>query len=70
MVVSYDENKQKNYFRSAGQFFEVKIDYVDIVAEEFEANMKGIEDKLNYLFAESIELEKEIQNNLKGLNFE
>ena len=70
MVVSYDENKQKNYFRSVGQFFEVKIDYVDIVAEEFEANMKGIEDKLNYLFVESIELEKEIQNNLKGLNFE
>src|SRR5690554_232387 len=70
VVVSYDEIKQKNYSLSAGQYFEVKIDYVDITAEEFTAKMKGFEENLNKLFAEGKELESEIQNNLKGLGYE
>lgn len=36
VMVGYDEIKAKNYSLSAGQYFEVKIDYVDISAEEFE----------------------------------
>jgi type I restriction enzyme M protein len=70
VVVSYDEIKQKNYSLSAGQYFEVKIEYVDITAEEFEAKMKGFEENLSKLFAESRTLEAEIQNNLKGLKYE
>lgn len=70
VVVSYDEIKQKNYSLSAGQYFEVKIEYVDITAEEFTAKMKGFEENLNKLFAESRTLETEIQNNLKGLRYE
>jgi type I restriction enzyme M protein len=69
-VVSYDEIKQKNYSLSAGQYFEVKIEYVDITADEFAAKMKGFEDNLNQLFAEGRALEVEIQNNLKGLGYE
>ncbi|NLK83158.1 MAG: N-6 DNA methylase, partial [Lentisphaerae bacterium] len=70
VVVSYDEIKQKNYSLSAGQYFEVKIEYVDITADEFETKMKGFEENLNKLFAESRKLETEIQNNLKGLRYE
>ena len=70
VVVSYDEIKQKNYSLSAGQYFEVKIEYVDITAEEFAAKMKGFEDNLNQLFAEGRALATEIQNNLKGLQYE
>lgn len=70
VVVSYDEIKQKNYSLSAGQYFEVKIEYVDITAEEFEAKMKGFEENLNKLFAESRTLETEIQQNLRNLNYE
>lgn len=70
VVVSYDEIKQKNYSLSAGQYFEVKIEYVDITAEEFAAKMKGFEDKLSQLFAEGRELETEIQKNLKVLGYE
>ena len=70
VVVSYDEIKQKNYSLSAGQYFEVKIEYVDITAEDFDAKMKGFEKNLNNLFAESRTLETEIQNNLKGLRYE
>lgn len=67
VVVSYDEIIAKNYSLSAGQYFEVKIEYTDITAEEFTTKMKTFESNLEELFAESKTLEKEIQNNLKGL---
>lgn len=70
VVVSYDDIKVKNYSLSAGQYFEVKIEYVDITAKEFNSKMKSFEANLNGLFAESKELENEIQENLKGLNYE
>ncbi|MBE7669564.1 N-6 DNA methylase [Tenacibaculum piscium] len=70
VVVSYDELKAKNYSLSAGQYFEVKIEYTDISSDEFTAKMKGFEDNLESLFAESKSLEKEIQHNLKGLKYE
>jgi type I restriction enzyme M protein len=70
VVVSYENVKTKNYSFSAGQYFEVKIEYVDITHEEFESKMKGFEDNLNKLFAESRTLETEIQKNFKGLRYE
>ena len=70
VVVSYDEIITKNYSLSAGQYFEVKIEYTDITAAEFEAKMNGFKSNLNSLFAESKELEKEIQKQLGGLKYE
>ena len=69
VVVGYDEIKAKNYSLSAGQYFEVKIDYVDISAEEFEQKMAGFSADLDKLFAQSAELEKEIKEKLKSLRF-
>lgn len=69
VVVSYDEIAAKNYSLSAGQYFEVKIEYIDITAAEFATKMSDFESNLESLFAESKELEKEIQSNLKGLNY-
>ena len=70
VVVSYDEITTKNYSLSAGQYFDVKIKYVDITHEEFEAKMKGFTNNLEGMFAESRELEGEIQKQLKGLRYE
>jgi type I restriction enzyme M protein len=70
VVVSYDEIKLKNYSLSAGQYFDVKIEYVDITAEEFETKMNGFEENMSRMFAESRVLETEIQNNLKWLRYE
>lgn len=70
VVVSYDDIQAKNYSLSAGQYFEVKIEYVDITKEEFDSKLKGYEENLKGLFAESKLLEKEIENNLKGLEYE
>ena len=37
VAVSCDDIKAKNYSLSAGQYFDVKIEYVDITPEEFAA---------------------------------
>jgi type I restriction enzyme M protein len=70
VVVKYDEIKEKNYSLSAGQYFEVKIEYVDITHDEFETKMKGFDENLNNLFKDGKTLETEIQKNLKGLGYE
>ena len=70
VVVSYEDIKAKNYSLSAGQYFEVKIEYTDISPTEFEDKMKSFETNLSALFSESKTLEMEIQNNLKGLRYE
>ena len=69
VVVDYDEIKAKNYSLSAGQYFDVKIDYVEISAQEFEQKMAGFNQELSALFSESAELEKEIQDKLAKLVF-
>ena len=70
VVVSYEQIKEKNYSLSAGQYFEVKIEYTDITSAEFEAKMNGFKTNLDSLFAESKILEKEIQKQLNGLEHE
>lgn len=70
VVVSYDDIQAKNYSLSAGQYFEVKIDYMDISQAEFEAKISAFESNLAELFSESKKLEKEIQSDLNGLKYE
>jgi type I restriction enzyme M protein len=70
VVVSYEDIKEKNYSLSAGQYFEVKIEYIDISADEFATKMTSFENTLETLFAESKSLEKEIQTNLKSLKYD
>ena len=70
VVVSYEQIKEKNYSFSAGQYFEVKIEYTDITPEEFEAKMNSFKANLESLFAESKTLEKEIQKKLNELKYE
>ncbi|MCH8261507.1 MAG: SAM-dependent DNA methyltransferase [Proteobacteria bacterium] len=70
VVVSYDEIKAKNYSLSAGQYFEVKIEYVDISHDEFESKLKGFDNSLKELFEESRLIEIEIHKNIEGVNYE
>lgn len=70
VVITAEEIKEKNYSFSAGQYFEVKIEYVDITAEEFAEKMKNYTDTLDSLFAESHRLEEEIKKHLGGLRYE
>ena len=70
VVVTYEQIKEKNYSLSAGQYFEVKIEYTDISPVEFEAKMNSFKTNLDSLFSESKTLEKEIQKQLNGLKYE
>lgn len=70
VVVSKEDIVAKNYSFSAGQYFEVKIEYVDITPEEFAEKMNGFETRLATLFAEGNALDQEIQKQLKGLKYE
>ena len=70
VVLSYDQIKEKNYSFSAGQYFEVRIDYTDISPAEFAAKMNGYQENLANLFAESATLETEIKKQLAGLKYE
>ena len=70
VVVSYDEIKEKNYSLSAGQYFEIKIEYVDITAAEFDQKMNNHQARLHEMFAESHALEKEIMENFEKLKYE
>ncbi len=70
VVVSYDDIKAKNYSLSAGQYFEVKIEYTDITHDEFTVKLNSFESNLADMFGKSKVLEKEIINNLKGLGYE
>jgi len=70
VVVGYQQIKEKNYSFSAGQYFDVKIEYTDITPEEFASKMEGFKKNLDELFGESKILEKEIQKQLNGLKYE
>lgn len=70
VVVSYDDIEAKNYSLSAGQHFDVKIEYVDITPEQFTEKMQGFTNNLDSLFSQSRELEAEIQKQLAVLKYE
>ena len=70
VVVSYDDIAAKNYSFSAGQYFDVKIEYTDMTPEQFAAKMKGFTDNLEALFSQSRKLEAEIKKQMAGLKYE
>ena len=69
VAVTYDEIKEKGYSLSAGQYFDIKIDYVDITEEEFNQRMANFQQTLTEQFEESHRLEKEILAQLQSLKF-
>ncbi|HCI6122563.1 MULTISPECIES: HsdM family class I SAM-dependent methyltransferase [Klebsiella] len=70
VVVSYDDIAGKNYSFSAGQYFDVKIEYADMTPAQFAEKMKGFTDNLESLFSKSLELEAEIKMQMAGLKYE
>ena len=70
VAVSYGDIKQKKMSFSAGQYFEVKIEYEELTPEEFTQKMDGFTTRLNELFAESHRLEEEIKKQLEQVRYE
>ncbi len=68
--VTYDELKEKNYSFSAGQYFEVNIEYVELTEDEFNNKMATYKENLNKYFNENEILEEEINKSLEELKYE
>lgn len=68
--VSYEEIQEKNYSLSAGQYFEVKIEYVELSPEEFNQRMAAYSSQLARYFADGKRLEEEIEERLGELKYE
>ena len=70
VAVSYEDIEQKKLSFSAGQYFEVKIEYVELTPEEFTDKMNGFAARLDELFSESRRMEDEIKEQLKRVKYE
>jgi len=68
--VSYEQIIEKNYSFSAGQYFEVKIEYVELSEEEFNKRMLAYATRLDRLFAEGKTLEQSIKERVGELKYE
>ena len=70
VVLSYEQIAAKNHSFSAGQYFDVKIEYVDLTPEQFNAKMAGFRQNLDTLFNESRNIAEEIMKKTIGLKYE
>ena len=68
--VTYDQITEKNYSFSAGQYFEVKIEYVELTQDEFNQKMATYTANLDKLFSEGKSLEDTIKERLGELKYE
>lgn len=66
---TFDEIKEKGYSFSAGQYFDIKIDYVDITEDEFNRRMDNFKTTLRQQFNKSHRLEEEILKQLDCIGF-
>lgn len=64
VTVSDKQIKEKKYSFSAGQYFEVKIEYVNLTPAEFAEKMQGFQTRLQAMFEEGHRLEQEIKEQL------
>ena len=70
VAVTYDEIKEKKYSLAAGQYFDVKIEYVELTQEEFAEKMNSYTSELENLFDEGNKIQKEIMEQLKKVRYE
>ena len=70
ITVSLKDVKDKNYSFSAGQYFPVKIEYVELTQDEFDKKMEDYQKNLDSLFSQGNTLGKDIQKMVSSLKFE
>lgn len=70
VAVTYDEIIAKKYSLAAGQYFDVKIEYVELTPEEFNEKMSQYESELRALFEKGEKLQSDILEQLKKVKYE
>ena len=69
IIVDFTKLKQK-YSLAAGQYFDVKIEYVPLTEDEFKHKMSEYKAELTKLFDEGRELDKQIMEGLSKLHYD
>ena len=70
VLVSTNDIKNKNYSFSAGQYFEVKLEFSELTKEEFNDKIEKLDKEINLLFSENNKLIVEVNNTIKGILYE
>lgn len=70
VAVTYDEITAKKYSLSAGQYFDIKIEYVELTPEEFTQKIQAFQTQLQEYFDEGAKLQAEIMEQLKKVKYE
>ena len=67
--VCHEEIKKKNYSLSAGQYFEIKVDHIDISNDEFSEKIASYKAELDDLFERADILGQKIKDNLEKIKY-
>lgn len=70
VLTTLEEIKEKNYSFSAGQYFEIKVEYTEITKEDFNKQIYEYKSKIQKLEKESINISNNIINTLEELKYE
>ena len=70
VAVTYDEIIAKKYSLAAGQYFDVKIEYVELTQDEFNAKMAEFKSELQSFFDEGNALQAEIMKQLGKVKYD
>lgn len=69
-VVGYEEIKEKGYSLSAGQYFDIEIEYENMTNDEFENYMNSFKNNIKECIEKNKKLDKELNDVLGGLYYE
>lgn len=70
VVVDNAEIASKDYSFSAGQYFEIKLDYSNMSKEDFKNKLDNYQSELKNLFKASHELEQSVIENVNSISYE
>lgn len=70
VLVNYETLKEKNYSFSAGQYFEIKSDYIDISTADFNQQLSFSKLEIEKLFEQSNSLTQLIKSQIDKLKYE
>jgi type I restriction enzyme M protein len=70
VIIDFDAIKGKNYSFSAGQYFEIKIEYQEISKEDFVNKLDSLKNEVKHLMIISKNLDEQIVESLDNLKYE
>lgn len=70
VLVINDKIKERNYSFSAGQYFKIKIEHIEMTEEEFNKKINSYKNEIRDLWSKGRQLEEDINKALAGIKYE